>query len=132
MFFANDLGLGLRPDDFDPRLAGTLPLPIKRPSVVLSATFSLPTMACALMRRCTPYRISGGMLAEGQAFELPSAAVGVVVAAFGLTGVGGNEVDSYSCRCIGKGYAARSGPYDGSTRRQIGPAAGFAWCRWRP
>lgn len=83
-------------------------------------------MACALMRRCTPYRVIGGMLAEGHAFELPSAAVGVVVAAFGLTGVGGNEVVSYSCRCIGKGYAVHSGPHDGSTRGQIGPAAGCA------
>ena len=96
---------------------------IERTAVALTATFTFVTLSCAAMLQWTPYRITGSMLAEGLAFELPAAAVGVAVAAFGLTGVSADEIISYPYWCLEKGYAAFTGPREGSlewTRRAKG------------
>jgi hypothetical protein len=87
---------------------------IERMSVVLTVTFSLLTLLCAALIQWTPYRISVSMLAEGFTFELPAAAAGVAIAAFGLTGVSADEIISYPYWCIEKGYAAFTGTCDGS------------------
>ncbi len=63
------------------------------------------------------------MIAEGLAFELPAAAVGVAVAAFGITGVSADEIISYPYWCLEKGYAAFAGPREATaewTRRARG------------
>ena len=96
---------------------------IERTAAALTATFSLVTLACALLLQWTPYRIDASMLAEGLAFELPGSAVGVALAAFGLTGVSADEIISYPYWCLEKGYAAYTGMRDGSqewTRRARG------------
>ncbi len=85
---------------------------IERTAIGLTATFSLVTVACALMLQWTPYRITGSMLASGLVFDLPPAAIGVALAAFGLTGVSADEIISYPYWCLEKGYAARTGPSD--------------------
>ncbi len=87
---------------------------IERTAVALTATFSLVTLACATLLQWTPYRVSWSMLAEGLAFDLPASAVGVALAAFGLTGVSADEIISYPYWCLEKGYAAHTGPRDGS------------------
>lgn len=87
---------------------------VERTAIMLTAMFSIVTIACALLLQWTPYRISGAMLAEGLTFELPAAAVGVAIAAFGLTGVSADEIISYPYWCLEKGYAAHTGPNDGS------------------
>ena len=87
---------------------------VERTAVVLTAMFSTVTIACAVLLQWTPYRISSAMLAEGFTFELPAAAVGVAVAAFGLTGVSADEIISYPYWCLEKGYAAHTGASDGS------------------
>ena len=75
----------------------------------MTAAFSIVTLACAVLLQWTPYRISGAMLAEGLTFELPASAVGVALAAFGLTGVSADEIISYPYWCLEKGYAAFTG-----------------------
>ncbi|MDE0103802.1 MAG: Nramp family divalent metal transporter [Bryobacterales bacterium] len=87
---------------------------IENAAIALTATFSVVTVACALMLQWTPYRISLTMLASGLSFDLPAAAVGIAVAAFGLTGVSADEIISYPYWCIEKGYASRCGPPDGT------------------
>lgn len=82
---------------------------IEKTAIGLTAAFSVITVACAAMLQWTPYRISGAMLASGLSFDLPAAAVGVAVAAFGLTGVSADEIISYPYWCLEKGYAARAG-----------------------
>jgi len=47
-------------------------------------------------------------------FKLPAAAVGFAIAAFGLTGVGGDEIVAYNFWCIEKGYARFTGPLENS------------------
>ena len=87
---------------------------IERTAVVLTATFSLVTLACAALLQWTPYRITGSMLAEGLTLELPAATVGVALAAFGLTGVSADEIISYPYWCLEKGYATYTGTPDRS------------------
>ncbi len=87
---------------------------IEKTAVALTATFTFVTLACAALLQWTPYAIHPSMLAEGLAFELPAAAVGVAVAAFGLTGVSADEIISYPYWCLEKGYAAFAGPREGS------------------
>ena len=87
---------------------------IEKTAIGLTATFSLVTVACALMLQWTPYRITAEMLASGLSFDLPAAAVGVALAAFGLTGVSADEIISYPYWCLEKGYAAHAGANDGS------------------
>ena len=96
---------------------------IERTAMALTATFSLVTLACAVLLQWTPYRVSWSMLGEGLTFELPAAAVGVALAAFGLTGVSADEIISYPYWCLEKGYAAFVGARDeseGWTRRARG------------
>jgi manganese transport protein len=67
-----------------------------------------------LLLQQTPYAISGDQLAEGMTFSLPPQTVGIALAAFGITGVGGDEIMYYNYWCIEKGYAAYAGPRDNS------------------
>lgn len=88
---------------------------IERTSVILTALFSIVTIACAVLLQWTPYRIDGAMIASGLTFSLPASAVGVAVAAFGLTGVSADEIISYPYWCLEKGYANWVGVREGST-----------------
>ena len=83
-------------------------------AVGLTVCFTFLTLLCALLLQWTPYRVTLGMLAEGLSFELPAAAVGVAIAAFGLTGVSADETISYPYWCLEKGYAKYTGVRDGS------------------
>ncbi|MDA0205780.1 MAG: Nramp family divalent metal transporter [Acidobacteria bacterium] len=87
---------------------------IERTAVGLTVCFTFLTLLCALLLQWTPYRVTLGMLAEGLSFELPAAAVGVAIAAFGLTGVSADETISYPYWCLEKGYAKLTGVRDGS------------------
>jgi len=83
---------------------------IERACVFMIVCFVLFTIACALFLQATPYRISWADIAEGLQFKLPAFAVGVAIAAFGITGVGGDEIMQYPYWCLEKGYARFTGP----------------------
>jgi len=70
----------------------------------------------------TGFAVTWPDIAEGLSFKLPRATVGFALAAFGLTGVGGDEILSYNYWCIEKGYARFSGPAEKS-----GSAGEKAW-----
>lgn len=76
--------------------------------------FTLFTFASLFFLQYTPYTISWPDVASGLTFQLPREAVGVAIAAFGITGVGGDEIIYYNYWCLEKGYAASSGPPDDS------------------
>ncbi len=76
--------------------------------------FTLITFACLYFLQFTPFAITWDHVWEGLTFNLPSAAVGVAIAAFGITGVGGDEKMYYNYWCIEKGYATYTGPRDDS------------------
>ncbi|MCU0341809.1 MAG: Nramp family divalent metal transporter [Spirosomaceae bacterium] len=62
----------------------------------------------------TPFAITWVQLSSGLTFSLPPALVAVAFGAFGITGVGGDEIMYYNYWCIEKGYAAHVGPRDDS------------------
>ena len=87
---------------------------IEKASMVLIVMFVLTTLACVGFLQFTPYAVSWANLFEGLRFKLPKAAVGIAIAAFGLTGVGGDEIMFYNYWCLEKGYAAFTGPRNGT------------------
>lgn len=87
---------------------------IEHSAVGLTVCFTFLTLLSAVLLQWTPYHVTFSMLGEGLAFELPAAAVGVAIAAFGLTGVSADETISYPYWCLEKGYATFTGVRDGS------------------
>jgi Mn2+/Fe2+ NRAMP family transporter len=83
---------------------------IERAAVVMICLFALVTIACVVMMQWTQYATSWRQLGSGLTFQLPAAAVAYALAAFGITGVGGDEVMQYGYWCLEKGYGAYTGP----------------------
>ncbi|MCB0836979.1 MAG: Nramp family divalent metal transporter [Bacteroidetes bacterium] len=83
-------------------------------SLLLIGLFTLFTFACLIFLQYTSYAITSADILEGLTFNLPAGAVGVAIAAFGLTGVGGDEVMFYNYWCLEKGYGAYTGPREDS------------------
>jgi manganese transport protein len=83
---------------------------VEKASVVMIVMFAALTLACVGLLQLTPYAVSWGNILEGFSFKLPKAVLVIAVAAFGLTGVGGDEIMFYNYWCIEKGYAAYTGP----------------------
>ena len=85
---------------------------IEKTSVVMMLIFTIFTITAVFLLQETEYAISGNQILEGFGFKLPKATVGFAIAAFGLTGVGGDEIVAYSYWCLEKGYARFTGPYE--------------------
>ncbi|MGR3934119.1 hypothetical protein [Streptomyces sp. BRA346] len=49
-------------------------------------------------------------------FQIPAGTVGIALAMFGITGVGADEMTTYTYWCLEKGYARWTGPDDGTDR----------------
>lgn len=93
---------------------------IERLSLVMIGLFAMFTVACVVGVQFTDFAISRADLVEGLSFwnGIPVAYIGVAVAAFGITGVGGDEVMAYNYWLLEKGYAARTGRRDDSPEWQ--------------
>lgn len=85
---------------------------VERISLVFMGLFTLFTLLALYMVQRTGFAISWSDVGEGLSFGLPSGTVGFALAAFGLTGVGGDEILSYNYWCIEKGYARFTGPLE--------------------
>lgn len=93
---------------------------IERLSLVMIGLFALFTIACLVGAQYTEFAISRAQLLEGLSFwkGIPTAYIGVAIAAFGITGVGGDEVMAYNYWLLEKGYAARTGPLEDTPESQ--------------
>lgn len=87
---------------------------IEKFSLSMIAFFTLFTFTALWLLRDTPYAITWADVSSGLSFQLPAAAVAVAFGAFGITGVGGDEILHYNYWCLEKGYAAHTGPRDDS------------------
>ncbi len=85
---------------------------IEKVSVVLMVLFTVFTIAAVFMLQYTQFAFSQAEVIEGIQFNLPASAVGFAIAAFGLTGVGGDEIVAYNYWCLEKGYARFTGPFE--------------------
>jgi len=87
---------------------------IEKTALVMIVMFVMTTLACVVFLQFTPFAVTWANLFEGFRFKLPKAALGIAIAAFGLTGVGGDEIMFYNYWCLEKGYAAFTGPRNGT------------------
>lgn len=85
---------------------------IEKLSVLMIGAFALFTFVCVVGVQFTEFAMTREQLLEGLAFwnGIPVAVVGVAIAVFGITGVGGDEIMAYNYWLLEKGYAARTGP----------------------
>ena len=87
---------------------------IEKLSIVMIGLFTILTLLSLVMLQNTEFALTWEAVSSGLQFELPAAAVVVAIAAFGITGVGGDEIMMYNYWLLEKGYAAKTGPRDGS------------------
>jgi Mn2+/Fe2+ NRAMP family transporter len=87
---------------------------IERISLLMIGIFTLFTFSSLYFLAYTPYNISWEEILTGLQFQLPPEAVAVAIGAFGITGVGGDEIIHYNYWCLEKGYAAYTGRNDQS------------------
>ena len=83
---------------------------IEKFSLVMMLFFTVTTLASVYFLQFTQFSISWPEIQQGLTFSLPPDMVLVAIAAFGITGVGGDEIMYYNYWCIEKGYAAYTGP----------------------
>ncbi len=83
---------------------------IERVCVVLICLFTLFTTASLIAVQFTPYAVTAADVASGLTFTLPAGALIVAFGAFGITGIGGDEIMAYNYWLIEKGYASHTGP----------------------
>lgn len=88
--------------------------PIEKFSLVFIGLFAILTFASIVSLQFTSLQITLEELLSGLTFSLPSTAVFVALGAFGITGVGGDEIMAYNYWLIEKGYAANTGPREAS------------------
>lgn len=87
---------------------------IEKIALVMIGLFTLMTFGSLFSLQFTEYALQWDNLAEGLSFSLPGAVVGFALAAFGITGVGGDEIMYYNYWCLEKGYARFTGPREDS------------------
>ncbi|QFU88596.1 Nramp family divalent metal transporter [Amycolatopsis sp. YIM 10] len=90
---------------------------VETASVVAVAVFTMVTVGLALALPFTRFGWDLGDVAGGLELAVPAGALGLAVAMFGSTGVGADEMTTYTYWCIEKGYARWTGPADGSAER---------------
>ena len=87
---------------------------IEKFSLAMIGFFTVFTFATLYFLRYTPYSIEFDNILEGLQFKLPKELVAVAIGAFGITGVGGDEIIHYNYWCLEKGYASFTGKRDDS------------------
>lgn len=90
---------------------------VEKFSVAAVIIFTLSTVGLALSLPFTDFAFTGGDIMSGLSFAIPAGTLGFAVAMFGITGVGADEMTTYTYWCLEKGYARYTGPDDGSAER---------------
>lgn len=89
---------------------------IEKASTLMVFGFTLFTLVSLIALFYTPFAFSFSDVLSGLSFELPQEVLFVAIGAFGITGVASDEIIAYTYWCQEKGYAAFTGPNDGSVR----------------
>lgn len=88
---------------------------VEKVSTVLVVLVTVFAISMVFLVQSTEFAWSLADLGEGMRFQIAVGSFGVALAMFGLTGVGAGEITSYTYWCVEKGYAAWTGPNDGSS-----------------
>ena len=89
---------------------------IERFSIILIGLFTIFTFLALYFLKFTDYTLQWSDVISGLQFQLPTTAVAVAIGAFGITGVGADEILHYNYWCLEKGYAAHTGPAEQSSQ----------------
>lgn len=92
---------------------------IEKFSLIMIGFFTIFTFASLYFLKFTPFQISFDSIWSGLQFKLPKEALAAAIGAFGITGVGGDEIIHYNYWCLEKGYAAFAGKNDNSEAWRI-------------
>ncbi len=89
---------------------------IERLSLVMIGVFTLFTVVSLVALQFTDRAIGVGDVLAGLSFHIPEGTgmLLVLIGAFGITGVGGDEIMAYNYWLIEKGYASYTGPREDS------------------
>ncbi|GAA3359843.1 Nramp family divalent metal transporter [Saccharopolyspora gregorii] len=90
---------------------------VERTAVASVVVFTVATVSLALGLPLTSFGYGAADLGAGLSFLIPAGTVGIAVSMFGLTGVGADEMTTYTYWCLEKGYARWTGPDDGTEQR---------------
>lgn len=85
---------------------------IEKASIIMIGLFTILTFTSLYFLQSTVYEISWSDVVSGLQFELPAGAVAIAIGAFGITGVGADEIIHYTYWCLEKGYAQYVGPQE--------------------
>lgn len=93
---------------------------IEKGSLIMIAFFTIMTFASVFALAFTEFSISWADIREGFQLKLAPSVVLIAIGAFGITGVGSDEIIAYSYWCLEKGYASYTGPatYDAAWKRR--------------
>jgi Mn2+/Fe2+ NRAMP family transporter len=80
--------------------------------LVFVVTFTVLTIAGALLMQGTEFATRASDIVSGFKFEFSTTFAVLALAAYGYTGVNSGEISAYTYWCIEKGYAARIGRFD--------------------
>jgi manganese transport protein len=83
---------------------------VEKISLFMIAVFTITTITALVALRFTEFNITWNDLQEGFRFKIPVEYLAVAFGAFGITGVGADEIIAYNYWCLEKGYAAYTGP----------------------
>ncbi len=87
---------------------------IEKVSVTMIGLFAILTFASLYFLQFTTFALTFENIISGLTFQLPASSVFVAIGAFGITGVGGDEIIHYTYWCMEKGYAQYTGPREDS------------------
>ncbi len=87
---------------------------LEKASLVMIGLFTIFTLASLIMLQTTELAITSAELVSGIIPSIPTdkKILLVAIGAFGITGVGGDEIMAYNYWLIEKGYASFVGPHD--------------------
>ncbi len=88
--------------------------PVERVAALFNLVFVAAVLYCNFAAQATRYSFGLDEFASGFRFQMPPGGVALLVAVFGITGVGSGEIVMYTYWCLEKGYAAWTGPRDDS------------------
>lgn len=109
---------------------------VERVSTTLVFLVTAFAVVMVFLLLSTEFAWNAGDLGEGMRFQIALGSMGVALSMFGLTGIGAGEISTYTYWCVEKGYAAWTGPNDGSddwvrrARGWISVMKVDAWVSW--
>lgn len=83
---------------------------IEKFSIYMIFAFTVFTLASLYFVNYTEFAFTFNDVLSGMSLSLPKESVMLAIGAFGITGVGGDEIIQYNYWCLEKGYAAYVGP----------------------